>query len=163
MGHRALVGKTKGDGSIEVYYSHWGATNAYSDPHLTEPQEPKEKRYTVKDVKAFVKEIDFLQHEAIWLDGDCYKPVWFGKDGTTGILVEVTNNRDFNRFCQIEKSLNLIDELRPDLTKKQRNKLKINQVIGATSGSEIPEFSPLGYGVKYQLINEILSTTEAKK
>lgn len=39
MGHRALIGKTQKDGSIKVYYSHWGALNAYNagDKQINEP------------------------------------------------------------------------------------------------------------------------------
>jgi len=162
MGARALVGRTLEDGSVEVYYSHWGAGNAEEageEKPIIPKKEPEEKTWVVKDKYAFGKEVDYLHHEAVWLDSQCYVPIWIfpsesvnvkrWKTEGQGILIKVDSGTDYNYYRAQSDKRDLLDTLTPHLTTKQKIEMMINEVVGSTTDGSIPDFSPLGYGVKY--------------
>jgi len=82
MASNALIGKTitkgKNKGKIKVYYSHWGEANAHTAGE-NKPQPPEQDldfEQIVKDKKEFGKIIDYVFCEAVWLDGECFRPIY---------------------------------------------------------------------------------------
>jgi len=177
MGHRALIGNTLKDGKVEIYYSHWGALNAY-DSGGKKPSVPEkdkgEKTWIVEDKFAFGKEVDYLHHEAVWLDGICYYPIWIfpsesvevskWKTERQGILVKANTGIEFNRWNAYGETKYLIDEI-TNLSVENKIKLMINYIVGHTceGKDDIPEFSPLGYDWKFILMKELFEKLNKKK
>jgi len=165
MGHRSLIGKTSENGKIEVYYAHWGALNAYDsgNENIKVPEESNEKGFILKDKFEFGEKVDYLHHEAIWLDSVCYKPIWVFPAKTTkieewktegkGILIKCKTGISFNRYNYFEDAKDLIDEL-TDLNVEDKIKLFVNFVVGVTCDGDIPDFSPYGYDWKYRNTKE---------
>ncbi len=181
MGHRALVGKILKDGKVEVYYSHWGALNCYNagDKKPEVPDEPDEKRWIVDNIQKFAEEeIDYLHHEAVWIDGEAYLPLWIFPASNIpvdkwitkgfGILIKVKNGKEFNYFCDIFYLERLCDwGLIGDLAELDIDKkilLIINEVVNWCSNN-IPKFSPFGYKFFYvprKELFEILKNDDEK-
>ncbi len=107
MGHRALIATTRKDGRVEYYYSHWGAMEAYENDCVIPEKGKHEKLSMAKDIKDFVNNhLNFLHHEAVWIDGICYNPIWLEdsrkdvkkwKSDGNGILVKAKNSREYSR------------------------------------------------------------------
>ena len=178
MGHRALIGETQKDGKVKWWYSQWGATNTH-DCGKNMPKVPQTEGKPdgiSKNVYDFVKkDVNYLHHEAIWIDKICYIPVWLfpsdsvevgkWKSDGQGVLIKVKNQYDVDMAINISDAIHNIDDLTPNLSIKEKIELMENYVIGKTYDGQIPEFSPYGYK-KYrnmrQLYDEILSRKKPK-
>jgi hypothetical protein len=177
MGHRSLIGKTLKDGKVEIYYSHWGACETHD--HTEEPiQVPKynkledNKKWKVKNKKAFGKEIDYLFHEAVWLDGVCHIPLWVypnnktkSKDWKTkgyGILIKADNGKEFNEICKLGQAIIDITDDLTDLSIKDKIKLIVNNVCWEIDKELIPAFSPFGYKVETHFPRHVLQELKEK-
>lgn len=172
MGHRALVGTTQEDGTVQSFYSHWGAMNAYG-AGKDYPEAPKKdgerEIFTAKNAKEFAKKhVDFLHHEAVWLDGKCYAPLWVFpsssikcKDWKTegqGVLIECSSGEEFNQTLDYNAA-HLIDDI-TDLSKKNKIKLMLNHILGHLSCNDtrVPSFSPMGYKKECQITRELFAS-----
>lgn len=153
MGHRALIGKTKlPNGKIELFYSHWGALEAHEAQNKI--QEPKEieKIGEVDTEEEFGKKVNYLHHEAVWLDGQCYCPIWCFPSGSVdvknwitdgqGVLIKCNTGKEFSNARELMDSVDLIDQL-TDFSTKNKIKLMINFIEGRSCSGDIPDFSPL--------------------
>lgn len=125
--------------------------------------------YVAKDINDFIENhFDFLEYEALWIDGDCYCPIHIEKYRKIptpkgfGILVKTFKNDGeyFTRDNSLKGCLFLIDELRPDLSDEKRVNLKINHIVGNILG-KIPRFSPLGYGWDFKSMEEYVKEIES--
>jgi len=167
MASNALIGKTitkgKNKGKIKVYYSHWGEANAHTAGE-NKPQPPEQDldfEQIVKDKKEFGKIIDYVFCEAVWLDGECFRPIYIHssrymmsrkgkwKREGQGILLRARTGNELRKWLDLNAGIGLIDDL-TDLNPKDKIKLMINFVVKKTDEQDIPEFSPMGYKVKYQ-------------
>lgn len=159
------------NGRIKVYYSHWGALEGYEagkEKIKVPEKEKKEKYFYCKDRFEFGETIDYLYHEAVWLDNICYCPIWiFPSDSVKcedwktqgqGILLKSITGDNFNHWDNLDNMKYLIDDLTPELTTKQKIRLMINFVLGniSSKNDDIPDFSPLGNNVKYMNMKKLL-------
>ena len=170
MGDRALVGETIKDGKIRVYYSHWGALNAW-EGDLEVPEEEDEERYVLDNAEEFGKHIDYLHIEAIWLDGRCYYPFWIfpsdkinvhkWKTEGEGILIECTTNEEFNRTSdEIHKLKEKLQKENPELNLKELKDLIIKCTVAKCGKERIPYFSPYGTDIDEKEAERILIMEE---
>lgn len=166
MGHRALVGRTQLDGKVKYFYAHWGALNAYEaggkkpEAPSEDAEDAKESDYMWADNRIeFGKAIDYLHHEAVWLDGVCYCPIWIfpsesvdvasWKTEGQGVLIRCKSGIEFNAVNSTFSLIKTIDSLTA-LSTEDKIMLMVNEIVGHTYRDNIPEFSPLGYNHKYE-------------
>ncbi|MFO7793676.1 MAG: hypothetical protein R6V35_01745 [Candidatus Nanohaloarchaea archaeon] len=102
MGDRGLIAEIREDNSVEYEKNNHAAISAFDAETCIETDGDKIPKRMIEDssntdiadnLKDFVlNHINYVFHEAVWIDGTCYYPY------TRGLLIECETSEDYNRI-----------------------------------------------------------------
>lgn len=105
MGHRALISRIEEDGTVTYNYDKSGSLEASERENIPSLRvDDSRETETAEDLRDFVlNHVDYVWHEAVWIDGDCYKPI------VKGLLVKCTTSDEYYDALTVRSKVNYLE------------------------------------------------------